>query len=191
MNAWLMVSLGFLTGGLIIFITDLLLRKAKKIDNNIKDGMTRSLLLVSAITIHNIPEGVAIGVACGSITYNIPGATMVAAIALSIGIALQNFPEGLAVSIPLRREGYSRFKAFFFGQLSALVEPVAALLGAILVLNVVYILPFLLALAAGAMIYVVVFELIPESQSNQDKDIMALATMIGFIIMMALDVGLG
>ena len=153
--------------------------------------MTRSLLLVSAITIHNIPEGVAIGVAFGSVTYNIPGATMVAAIALSIGIALQNFPEGLAVSIPLRREGYSRFKAFFFGQLSALVEPVAALLGAILVLNVVYILPFLLALAAGAMIYVVVFELIPESQSNQDKDIMALATMIGFIIMMALDVGLG
>lgn len=191
MNAWLMASMGFFTGGLIIFITDLYLRRIKKIEASIEDNKVRSFLLVSAITIHNIPEGLAIGVAFGSVVYHIEGATLLAALALTIGIGLQNFPEGLAVSLPLRREGYSRFKSFFYGQLSAIVEPIAAFFGAILVLKVVYVLPFLLSLAAGAMIYVVVFELIPESQSNQDKDIMALFTMIGFIIMMALDVGLG
>jgi ZIP family zinc transporter len=133
----------------------------------------------------------AIGVAFGSIAHNIEGATMLSAIALAIGIGMQNFPEGAAISMPLRREGYTKLKAFMYGQLSAIVEPISSILGAILVLKVVYLLPFFLSLAAGAMIYVVVLELIPESQSNNDKDTMALFTMAGFILMMALDVGLG
>ena len=148
-------------------------------------------MLFSSITLHNIPEGMAIGVAFGSVAYGLDGATLAAACLLALGIGIQNFPEGSAVSLPLLREGMSAKKAFFYGQLSALVEPIAAVIGAILVLRMRLFLPFLLAFAAGAMIYVVVCELIPESQSNEKKDLMALFTLIGFSVMMILDVALG
>lgn len=133
----------------------------------------------------------AVGVAFGSLIYNLNGATLSAACMLALGIALQNFPEGSAVSLPLRREGLSRGKAFFVGQLSAIVEPIAGVIGAILVMKIRFLMPYLLAFSAGAMIYVVVEELIPESQSNDNKSLMALFTLIGFSIMMILDVALG
>ena len=148
-------------------------------------------MLISSITIHNIPEGMAVGIAFGSVFYGISGATTLSAIMLAIGIGLQNFPEGSAVSIPLLREGMSRNKAFFYGQLSAIVEPIFGVIGAILVLKMRILLPFFLSFAAGAMIYVVVSELIPESQTNEKKDLMAIFTIIGFSIMMILDVALG
>ena len=148
-------------------------------------------MLISSITIHNIPEGMAVGIAFGSVFYGISGATTLSAIMLAIGIGLQNFPEGSAVSIPLLREGMSRKRAFFYGQLSAIVEPIFGVIGAILVLKMRILLPFFLSFAAGAMIYVVVSELIPESQTNEKKDLMAIFTIIGFSIMMILDVALG
>ena len=148
-------------------------------------------MLISSITIHNIPEGLAVGIAFGSVFYGINGATTLSAIMLALGIGLQNFPEGSAVSIPLLREGISRKKAFFYGQLSAIVEPIFGVIGAILVLRVRSLLPFFLSFAAGAMIYVVVSELIPESQSNEKKNVMAIFTILGFSIMMILDVALG
>ena len=129
--------------------------------------------------------------AFGSLAYGIEGATLASALTLAIGIGIQNFPEGSAVSLPLRRDGMSRGKAFFIGQLSGMVEPISAVIGAILVLKIQTILPFLLAFAAGAMVYVVVEELIPESQSNTKKDLMAFFTLIGFSVMMVLDVALG
>lgn len=133
----------------------------------------------------------AIGVAFGSVAYGIEGATVMAAVMLAIGIGIQNFPEGSAVSLPLRREGMSRGKAFLFGNLSGIVEPIAAVFGAILVLKIQFLLPILLSFAGGAMIYVVVQELIPESQTNEKKDLMALFTIFGFIVMMVFDVALG
>ena len=145
----------------------------------------------TSITIHNIPEGLAVGIAFGSVYYGITGATSLSAILLAIGIGLQNFPEGSAVSIPLIRDGMSRKKAFFYGQLSAIVEPIFGVIGALLVLKMRILLPFFLSFAAGAMIYVVVSELIPESHSNQKKEVMAIFTIIGFTIMMVLDVALG
>ena len=148
-------------------------------------------MLISSITIHNIPEGMAVGIAFGSIYYGINGATTLSAIMLAIGIGLQNFPEGSAVSIPLLREGMSRKKAFIYGSLSAIVEPIFGVLGAILILKIRILLPFFLSFAAGAMIYVVVSELIPESQTNEKKDLMAIFTIIGFSVMMILDVALG
>ena len=148
-------------------------------------------MLIFSITLHNIPEGLAIGVAFGSLAYGLEGATTASAAILALGIGLQNFPEGTAVSVPLRREGMSMKKAFFFGQLSGIVEPISAVIGAILVTKIRLLLPFLLAFAAGAMIYVVVQELIPESQTNKKKEVMALFTLIGFSIMMILDVALG
>lgn len=133
----------------------------------------------------------AIGVAFGSVAYGIEGATVMAAVMLAIGIGIQNFPEGSAVSLPLRREGMSRGKAFLFGNLSGIVEPIAAVFGAILVLKIQFLLPILLSFAGGAMVYVVVQELIPESQTNEKKDLMALFTIFGFIVMMVFDVALG
>ena len=133
----------------------------------------------------------AIGVAFGSIFYGIEGATLSAAIMLAIGIGIQNFPEGSAVSLPLRREGLSRAKAFTFGSLSGIVEPISAFIGALLVLKIQYLLPILLAFAGGAMIYVVIQELIPESQANKKKNLMALFTILGFVVMMIFDVALG
>lgn len=192
MTAWFVVFLGFFSGGLLLFLGDKLyckLSSKKAIGNNEK--IKRCLMLIFSITLHNIPEGLVVGVAFGSLAYGIEGATLAGAITLAIGIGLQNFPEGSAVSLPLRREGLSRKKAFFLGQLSGIVEPASAVLGAVLVLRIQSLLPFLLAFAAGAMIYVVVEELIPESQSNERKDLMALFTLIGFSIMMILDVALG
>jgi len=190
-NIYLSVFLGFFSGGLLLFIGDkiysIFSRKTSISNNKVK----RSIMLIFSITLHNIPEGMVVGVAFGSLIYGINGATLASAITLAIGIGLQNFPEGSAVSLPLRREGYSRWKSFFYGQLSGIVEPIAAVIGAILVLRIQTLLPFLLSFAAGAMIYVVVEELIPESQSNKRKDLMALFTLIGFSTMMMLDVLLG
>nr|WP_290934466.1 ZIP family metal transporter [Haliscomenobacter sp.] len=151
----------------------------------------RSILLVLAITLHNIPEGLAVGVAFGAVSQGIPSASLGAAVALAIGIGLQNFPEGTAVSVPLRREGMSRGKAFWYGQLSGIVEPIAGVIGAAAVLVMQPILPYALAFAAGAMIYVVVEELIPEAQRAGNTDMATLATLAGFSIMMTLDVALG
>lgn len=185
LNPWLITTIGFLSGGLLLFIAD------KVFDKLLNKKDKRILKLISSITIHNIPEGLAVGIAFGAVAYNIEGATILSAIMLAIGIGLQNFPEGSAVSIPLLREGMSRKKAFFYGQLSAIVEPIFGVIGAILVLKIRILLPFFLSFAAGAMIYVVVSELIPESQTNKKKDLMAFFTIIGFSIMMILDVALG
>lgn len=192
MTAWLVAFIGFFSGGLILFIGDRFFnhlnnKKTKETNNNFK----RCLLLIFSITLHNIPEGLAVGVAFGSVAYNLEGATITSACLLALGIGLQNFPEGTAVSVPLRREGISRKKSFFWGQLSGVVEPASGVIGALLVLKIRLLLPYLLAFAAGAMIYVVVQELIPESQTNKKKDIMALFTLIGFSVMMILDVALG
>ncbi len=190
---WLTVFLGFFSGGLLLFIGDKIYdiyeKRHPKKDNNF--SKKRCIMLVSSITLHNIPEGMAVGVAFGSVVYGLDGATLIAAWTLALGIGLQNFPEGTAVSMPLRREGLSRSKSFFIGQLSGIVEPIAGIIGAILIIKVQTLLPFLLAFAAGAMIYVVVEELIPESQTNKKKDLMALFTLIGFSIMMILDIALG
>lgn len=188
MNKVLLPSIGFLLGGLLILLMDFLFSKKNK---EISDKKKRCFMLIASITIHNIPEGLAVGVAFGSVMYHIDGATIMSAIGLAIGIAIQNFPEGCAVSVPLRREGLSRNKAFFYGQLSGLVEPIAGVIGALLVLKVRVVLPFFLAFAAGAMIYVVAEELIPECQSNQKKGLISMFTLIGFTIMMVLDVLLG
>ena len=185
LTPWLITFVGFFSGGLLLFVAD------KIFDRLFTKRNKRILMLISSITIHNIPEGMAVGIAFGSIFYGINGATTISAIMLAIGIGLQNFPEGSAVSIPLLREGMSRKKAFFYGQLSGIVEPIAGVIGALLVLKVRILLPFFLSFAAGAMIYVVVSELIPESQTNEKKDLMAIFTIIGFSIMMILDVALG
>lgn len=190
LNSWLIATLGFLSGGILLFISDKIFDILDKNKNN-NSSKKRVMMLISSITIHNIPEGLAVGIAFGSISYGLEGATIISACLLALGIGLQNFPEGSAVSIPLLREGYSRRKAFFYGGLSAIVEPISGIIGALLVLKIRLLLPFLLAFAAGAMIYVVVEELIPESQTNQKKDYMALFTLIGFSIMMILDVALG
>lgn len=192
MTAWLVAFIGFFGGGVLLFLGDKIFDKLNtKSKKNNENSFKRSLMLVISITLHNIPEGLAVGVAFGSIAYNLEGATLTAACLLALGIGLQNFPEGTAVSVPLRREGFSRKKAFFWGQLSGIVEPIFGVLGALLVLKVRFLLPYLLAFAAGAMIYVVVQELIPESQTNKKKDLMALFTLVGFSVMMILDVALG
>ena len=157
----------------------------------VKTSWHRTTLLVLAITLHNIPEGLAVGVLFGGAAAGIPGATIGGAIALAIGIGIQNFPEGIAVSMPLRRQGLTKIKSFWYGQLSAIVEPVAGVLGALLVLQIQPVLPYALAFAAGAMIYVVVEEVIPETQLDKYTDIATIGFIIGFIVMMLLDVGLG
>lgn len=189
MNTMLVVSLGFLAGGLLLFIGDKVMNRLKR--HTVSGTNKRILMLITSITLHNIPEGLAIGVAFGSTLYGLDGATLMSAWTLAIGIGIQNFPEGTAVSIPLRREGISLKKSFFLGSLSGVVEPIAGVLGALLVLKMRMILPFLLAFAAGAMIYVVTEELIPESQTNESKDLMAMFCLVGFMIMMVLDVLLG
>ena len=189
MNIILVIATSFISGGLLLFVGDKIFSnlKIKNKDNNLK----KIIMLVSSITLHNIPEGLAIGVAFGTIAYGLDGATLTSACLLAFGIGIQNFPEGTAVSVPLRKYGLSRKKSFIFGSLSGIVEPIAGVIGAILALKIRVLLPFLLAFAAGAMIYVVVVELIPESQSNERKDLMAMVTLIGFTIMMILDVMLG
>lgn len=194
--AWVPAVVGFLGGGAFLFIIDKLLPHLHLGDpitdaEGIKTNWRRSILLVLAITLHNIPEGLAIGVAFGAAAAGYPTATVIGAIALAIGIGLQNFPEGAAVSVPLRREGLSRRKSFLYGQASGIVEPIAGVLGAVLVIYMQAILPYALAFAAGAMIYVVVEELIPEAQNNKTTDIGTIGAMLGFAVMMLLDVALG
>ena len=189
-------ALGFLGGALFLFGLDKVLPHLhinfkKDEAEGVKTDWHRSTLLVLAITLHNIPEGLAIGVLFGGVAVGFEGATLGGAIALAIGIGIQNFPEGMAVSMPLRRQGLSRWKSFNYGQLSAIVEPMAAVLGAWAVMAFQPILPYALAFAAGAMIFVVVEEVIPETQRDKYTDVATLGFIGGFIIMMTLDVALG
>lgn len=193
---WLPAVAGFLLGGFFLFGVDHLLPHlhigAKMSEaEGIHTTWKRSVLLVLAITLHNIPEGLAVGVGFGAVAAGIPSANLSGAIALALGIGLQNFPEGAAVSIPLRREGLSRWKSFVYGQASGLVEPVAGVLGAVLVLAMRPILPYALAFAAGAMIYVVAEEVLPEASRESNGHLATIGTMIGFALMMLLDVALG
>lgn len=197
--AWLPATVGFVLGGAFLRMADAVLphlhpglpvRQAE----GIKTSWERATLLVLAITLHNIPEGLAVGVAFGAVAVGVQadgGASLAAAVALAIGIGLQNFPEGIAVALPLRGQGVSKFKSFWYGQLSAIVEPVAAVTGAAAVLIFQPILPYALAFAAGAMIYVVVEELIPESHYHGNADLATTGTLVGFVVMMVLDVALG
>lgn len=186
---WLVACLGFFSGGLILLIGDALLSRCLP-SAAMPDSRRRSWLLVTSITLHNIPEGLAVGVAFGALSVGYSHAHLMGAWMLALGIALQNFPEGAAVSLPLRREGVSRARAFLLGQLSAVVEPIAGVLGALLAVSVRETLPFLLSFAAGAMIFVVIAELVPESQRNPYRKWMSIATLLGFAVMMLLDVAL-
>ncbi len=194
MVEWMPVIIGFAAGGAFLILMDKVL---PHLHPNSKDGspegmpsnLRKSILLVFAITLHNIPEGFAVGVAFGAMANE--GVTFAAAIVVALGIGIQNLPEGAAVSIPLRKEGYSRRKSFMIGQLSGAVEPVAALLGAYFAMNMAYLLPYTLSFAAGAMIYVVVEELIPESQSEEHSHGATIGSMSGFLLMTFLDIALG
>lgn len=194
---WVPAAIGFLFGGFFLFIVDKLIphlhpnfavESAEGINHESKK---RSTLLVLAITLHNIPEGLAVGVAFGAIAAGFPSASLPGAIALAIGIGIQNFPEGIAVSMPLRRDGMSRTRSFMYGQFSGLVEPIAAVIGAIAVMHIEPLLPYALSFAAGAMIFVVAEEVIPGSQEKGNTDLASMSLMIGFAIMMILDVALG
>ncbi len=193
---WFPPLTGFIVGGIFLRGIDEILPHLhigfpKEEAEGIKTSWQRSILLLMAITLHNIPEGLAVGVAFGAIAAGIPSATLSAAVALAIGIGIQNFPEGFAVSMPLRREGMSHFKSFWYGQLSAVVEPIAGVLGAAAVIFAQPILPYALGFAAGAMIFVVVEEVIPESQRSGNTDLATLGAMLGFAVMMVLDVAFG
>jgi len=193
---WLPPALGFLVGGAFLWGVDKTLPHLhpgmKREDaEGIKTSWQRSVLLVLAITLHNIPEGLAVGVAFGAAAAEFPSGTLAGAVVLALGMGMQNFPEGLAVSVPLRREGMSRRKAFWYGQLSGAVEPVAGVLGAWAVLSMRPLLPYALAFAAGAMIYVVVEELIPEGKVERHSDAATIGALLGFALMMILDVALG
>ena len=192
---WVPALVGFLSGGAFLLLVDKILPHlhlglATEKAEGIKTSWQRSVLLVLAITLHNIPEGLAVGIAFGALANNPDTGMLAGAIALALGIGLQNFPEGAAVSIPLRREGFSRMKSFTYGQMSGIVEPIAGVLGAYLVLMVTPLLPYALSFAAGAMIFVVVEELIPESQSGNETDWSTIGAMLGFAAMMFLDVSL-
>jgi len=194
--AWFPAASGFLLGGIFLRGIDKVLPHLHlgfpiEEAEGIRTSWRRSTLLILSITLHNIPEGLAVGVAFGAIASGLPTATLGAAIALAIGIGIQNFPEGLAVSVPLRREGMSRFKSFWYGQLSAIVEPVAGVIGAAAVITVQSILPYALGFAAGAMIFVVVEELVPASHHNGNTRLATTGAMIGFVVMMILDVAFG
>ncbi|MGB2165039.1 MAG: ZIP family metal transporter, partial [Flavobacteriaceae bacterium] len=187
-------AIGFGLGSLFIFGLDKILPHIHinfKDSEGIKTPWHKTTLLVLAITMHNIPEGLAVGVLFGGVAAGIPEASIGGAVALAMGIGIQNFPEGIAVSMPLRRQGVSKFKSFWYGQLSAIVEPIAAVLGAVAVTFFTPILPYALAFAAGAMIFVVVEEVIPETQLDKYTDVATLGFIGGFIVMMTLDVALG
>lgn len=193
---WLPAGSGFLGGGLTLWLLDRMLPHLHPgLPMHRAEGphtaFQRSILLVVAITLHNIPEGLAVGVAFGGAASGLPSTSLPAAIALAFGIGLQNFPEGLAVAMPLRAEGMSRIRSFWYGQLSAAVEPVAAIIGAAAVAAVAPILPFALSFAAGAMVFVVVEELIPEAHREGNVDLATVSLMCGFVVMMVLDVALG
>lgn len=196
MVKWVPALVGFLAGAFSMRLVDYILPHVHLFGKmteaeGVKTSWRRTTLMVLAITLHNIPEGLAIGVAFGAVAAGFESATLGAAIALAVGIGIQNCPEGTAIAVPLRREGLSRAKAWWYGQMSAAVEPVAAVIGALAVMSMRPILPYALAFAAGAMIFVVVEEVIPESQSGGNGDTATLGTMIGFAVMMTLDVALG
>ena len=193
---WFPAVIGFLLGGVALRGVDMVLPHLHihapiEEAEGIQTAWRRAVLLVMAITLHNIPEGLAIGVAFGAAASDLPGASVAGATALAIGVGIQNFPEGLAVAMPLRGEGMSRLRSFWYGQLSAVVEPVAGVIGAGAVILARPILPYALAFAAGAMIFVVVEEVVPESQCNGNQDLATMGAMIGFAVMMTLDVALG
>jgi zinc transporter, ZIP family len=189
-------AIGFAAGAMFLYGLDKLLPHlhinfpSDKAEG-VQTKMHSTMLLVLAITLHNIPEGLAVGVLFGGVAAGIPEASISGAVALAIGIGLQNFPEGIAVSMPLRRHGLSRLKSFWYGQLSAIVEPIAGVIGALLVIQMQPILPYALAFAAGAMIYVVIEEVVPETQQDKYTDVATLGFIGGFLVMMLLDVGLG
>ena len=193
--SWIPAVIGFLLGAGFLRLVDLFLphlhigRPTEEAEG-VKTTWDRSILLVLAITLHNIPEGLAVGVAFGALAYNIPGASLAAAMALALGIGIQNFPEGASVSVPLRREGMSRGKSFWYGQMSGMVEPISGVIGALAVILIRPLLPYALSFAAGAMIFVVVEELVPESQQEHGHWATA-GAILGFAVMMTLDVALG
>jgi len=193
---WFPAVVGFLLGGVFLRVVDAILPhlhigfRADEAEG-LKTSWRRSTLLVMAITLHNIPEGLAVGVAFGAVAAGLPSATLAAAVALAIGIGIQNFPEGMAVSVPLRREGMSRLKSFWYGQASALVEPVFGVVGAVAVIVARPLLPYALSFAAGAMIFVVIEEVVPEAQRGGNTDLATMGGMIGFAAMMLLDVAFG
>jgi len=194
--AYVPVTVGFLTGGVFLRLVDrvlphLHLGYEMEEAEGVKTSWRRTTLLVLAITLHNIPEGLAVGVAFGAVAAGYSSATLAGAIALSVGIGIQNFPEGLAVSVPLRGEGISPIRSFYYGQLSGIVEPIAAVIGAAVVYFARPVLPYALSFAAGAMIFVVVEEVIPESQHHGNSDLATMGAMIGFAVMMMLDVAFG
>jgi len=192
--SWAPAAVGFLLGGIFLRGVDLLLPHIHP-ESDLPEGLhttwRRSILLVTAITLHNFPEGLAVGVAFGAAASGDSAYTITAAVALAVGIGIQNFPEGVAVSVPLRRTGMSQLKSFWYGQLSGFVEPIAGVLGALAVIAMKPVLPYALAFAAGAMIFVVVEDAIPEAQNHGNTDIATMGAMIGFTIMMVLDVALG
>ena len=194
--SWMPAAIGFLLGGGFLWVVDKILPHLHigypiEEAEGVKTHWQRSILLVLAITLHNFPEGLAVGVAFGALTAGLPSASLAGAVVLALGIGIQNLPEGAAVSVPLRREGLGRFKSFLYGQASGMVEPIAGVLGAASVILVRPLLPYALAFAAGAMIYVVIEELIPESQLDQDTHSATFGAMLGFAVMMILDVALG
>lgn len=182
-SAPLTLICGFISGGALLFIGDFILSRGK---SAVPDAKKRSAMLIFSITLHNIPEGLCVGVAFGSLAYGLEGASFASACLLALGIGIQNFPEGAAVSLPLLKDGYTRKRAFFWGQISGAAEPLAGIAGALLVLYVRSVLPFCLSFAAGAMIYVVAAELIPES-AGENGNITAISTVMGFSVMMFLD----
>ena len=193
---WMPAAVGFLTGAMFLFFLDkklphLHINFNENETEGVKTQLHKTILLVLAITLHNIPEGLAVGVLFGAAANGMEGATIAGAIALAIGIGIQNFPEGFAVAMPLRRAGASRTKSFMYGQLSAIVEPIAGVIGAMAVIYMEPILPFALSFAAGAMIFVVVEEVIPETQRDKYTDVAVLGFIGGFLVMMILDVALG
>ncbi|MEW5923249.1 MAG: ZIP family metal transporter [Candidatus Zixiibacteriota bacterium] len=199
--AWLPALIGFLLGAAFLRLVDLLLphihvgldkeSASDETREGVKTRWQRTTLLIIAITLHNFPEGLAVGVAFGAVAAGFESASIAGAVALAVGIGIQNFPEGLAVSMPLRREKISRFRSFWYGQLSGIVEPIAGVLGAALVIIAQPILPYALAFAAGAMIFVVVEELVPESHIGGNSHAATWGAIIGFAVMMTLDVALG
>ena len=193
---WMPAAVGFFLGAMFIYVLDkftphLHINFGMEEKEGVKTQLRRTTLLILAITLHNIPEGLAVGVMFGAAAAGMPDASIAGAVVLAFGIGIQNFPEGIAVAMPLRRLGISRFKSFWFGQLSAIVEPVAGVIGALAVIYVEPLLPFALAFAAGAMISVVVEEVIPETQRDKYTDVAVLGFIGGFLVMMILDVALG
>lgn len=193
--SWIPAVVGFLLGGVLLLMIDRLLPviNTDRYMHDIKDNKAknRTALLVFSMTLHNIPEGLAIGVAFGALASNVTESTLAGAVALAIGIGIQNFPEGTAVSMPLHRDGMRKSKSFMFGQFSGMVEPIAAVIGAVAVMVIQPILPYALSFAAGAMIFVVAKEIIPGSHEKGNVNLASISLMIGFAVMMTLDVALG